>query len=101
MARRWNSGTPTANADFSFAVAASGWAGVALDDTFAKDIVKSTIERAVANAVNLEAYRAPLAATVTTWLQEGPFQGLSLREIRLQPTADGGLDLRAITTADP
>ena len=59
------------------------------------------LERAVANALNLEAYRAPLAAAVTTWLREGPFQGLPLREIRLQPTADGGLDLLPITTADP
>ena len=94
-------GAPAATADFSFAVAASGWAGMALDDTFAKDVVKSALEGAVAKALNLEAYRAPLAATVTTWLREGPFQGLPLREIRLRPTADGGLDLLPITTSDP
>ena len=62
---------------------------------------KSAIERAVANALNLEAYRAPLAAAITTWLHEGPFQDLQLREIRLQPAADGGLDLLAVTTSDP
>jgi len=93
-------GEPTVTAGFSFAVSASGWAGLALDDTFAKDMVQSTIERAVANALNLEAYRAPLAAAITTWLQEGPFQGLALREIRLQPTADGGLDLLAVTASN-
>ena len=88
-------GAPTVTAAFSFAVSASGWAGLALDGTFAKDMVKSAIERAVANALKLDAYRAPLAAAITTWLREGPFQGLKLREIRLQPTADGGLDLLA------
>jgi hypothetical protein len=94
-------GAPTAAADFSFAVAASGWAGLALDGTFAKHVVKSAIERAVANALTLDAYRALLASAVTTWLREGPFQSLALREIRLQPTADGGLDLRAVTISDP
>ncbi len=94
-------GAPTASAAFSFAVSASGFAGLALDGTFAKDVVKSALERAVADALKLDAYRAPLAAAVTTWLREGPFQGLALREIRLQPTADGGLDLQAITIADP
>lgn len=94
-------GAPTVTAGFSFAVSASGWAALALDGTFAKDMVKSAIERAVANALKLDAYRAPLAAAISTWLREGPFQGLELREIRLQPTADGGLDLLAITTSDP
>ena len=94
-------GTPTVTSSFSFAVSARGLAGVVLDGTFAKDMVQSAIERAIANALNLEAYRAPLAAAITTWLGEGPFQGLSLREIRLQPTADGGLDLLAITSSDP
>lgn len=94
-------GAPAVTAGFSFAVAATGFAGLALDGTFAKDVVKSALERAVANALNLEAYRAPLAGAITTWLQAGPFQGLALREIRLQPTADGGLDLQAITTSDP
>jgi hypothetical protein len=94
-------GAPTATAGFSFGVAASGFAGLALDGTFAKDLVKSAIERAVANALNLETYRTLLASTITTWLREGPFQGLPLREIRLQPAADGGLDLLPITTADP
>jgi hypothetical protein len=94
-------GTPTATAGFAFAVSASGWAGMALDGTFAKDMVRSAIEGAVAAALDLEAYRAPLAATITTWLHEGPFQGLALREIRLQPAADGGLDLLAVTTSDP
>jgi len=94
-------GAPKVNADFSFAISASGWAGIALDGTFAKDVVKSAIEGAVAKALDLDAYRAPLAAAVTTWLSAGPFQDLKLREIRLQPTADGGLDLLAITTSDP
>jgi hypothetical protein len=94
-------GAPTATAAFSFAVSAGGWAGLALDDTFAKDMVQSAIERAVANALKLDAYRTLLAATITTWFSEGPFQGLALREIRLQPTADGGLDLLPITTSDP
>ena len=94
-------GAPAASASFSFAVAASGWAGMALDGTFAKGVVKSAIEGAIAKALNLDAYRAPLGAAVTTWLREGPFRDLKLREIRLQPTADGGLDLLAITTADP
>jgi hypothetical protein len=94
-------GAPTVTADFSFAVSARGLAGVVLDGTFAKDMVKSALERAVANALKLDAYRTPLAAAITTWLQVGPFQGLSLREIRIQPTADGGLDLLAITTSDP
>ena len=93
-------GAPKVAAGFTFTVTASGWAGMALDGTFAKDVVKSAIEGAVAKALDLEAYRAPLAATITTWLSEGPFQGLPLREIRLQPTADGGLDLLPITTAD-
>jgi len=94
-------GAPTVIAGFSFAVSARGLAGLALDGTFAKDLVQSAIERAVANALKLDAYRTPLAAAITTWLREGPFQGLALREIRLQPTADGGLDLQAITTSDP
>ena len=94
-------GAPTATAGFSFAVSASGWAGLALDGTFAKGIVKSALERAVANALDLEAYRAPLAAAVTTWLREGPFRDLQLREIRIQAAGDGGLDLLAVTTADP
>lgn len=94
-------GAPRVTAGFSFSVAARGWAGMALDGTFAKDMVKSAIEDAVAKALDLDAYRAPLAATITTWLQEGPFQGLKLREIRLQPTADGGLDLLPVTTSDP
>ncbi len=94
-------GAPAVTASFSFAVAASGLAGMALDGTFAKDVVKSELEGAVAKALNLEAYRAPLAATVTTWLREGPFQGLPLREIRLQPTPDGGLDLQPILPPDP
>lgn len=94
-------GTPTVSAGFSFAVSAGGYTGLALDGTFAKEMVQSSLERAVARALNLEAYRAPLAATITTWLREGPFQGLALREIRLQPAADGGLDLQAITTTDP
>jgi len=94
-------GTPTVTSSFSFAVSARGLAGVVLDGTFAKDMVQSALERAVANALNLEAYRTLLAATITTWLREGPFQGLALREIRLQPTADGGLDLRAVTISDP
>lgn len=94
-------GSPQVNAGFSFAVAAEGWAGMALDGTFAKDVVKSAIESAVAKALDLDAYRAPLAAAISTWLREGPFQGLPLREIRLQPTADGGLDLLAVTTSDP
>jgi len=93
-------GAPTVTAGFSFAVSARGWAGMALDGTFAKDMVQSAIERAVANALSVEAYRGPLASAVTTWLQQGPFQGLKLREIRLQPTADGGLDLLAVTTSD-
>ena len=94
-------GAPKVTAAFSFAVSASGWAGLALDGTFAKDVVKSAIESAVAKALNLETYRRLLATTVTTWLSEGPFQGLLLREIRLQPTADGGLDVLAVTTTDP
>ena len=94
-------GAPTVKASFSFAVSARGLAGVVLDGTFAKDIVQSAIERAVADALNLGAYRTLLAATITTWLSEGPFQGLALREIRLQPTADGGLDLLPITNTDP
>lgn len=94
-------GAPTVNADFSFAVSGNGWAGLALDGTFAKDMVKSAIESAVATALDLEAYRTPLAATITTWLLEGPFRDLKLREIRLQPAADGGLELLAVTTADP
>ncbi|MHB8835531.1 MAG: hypothetical protein ACYC9Y_07470 [Candidatus Methylomirabilia bacterium] len=94
-------GEPTVTTGFSFAVSASGWAGLALDGTFAKDMVKSAIERALANALKLDAYRVPLAAALGTWLREGPFQGLKLREIRLQPTADGGLDLIPITTSDP
>ena len=94
-------GTPTVTSSFSFAVSARGLAGVVLDGTFAKDMVQSALERAVANALNLEAYRTLLAATITTWLSEGPFQGLALREIRLQPTADGGLDLLPITNTDP
>ncbi len=94
-------GAPTVSAGFSFAVSARGLAGVVLDGTFAKDAVQSAIERAIANALKLEAYRTPLAAAITTWLREGPFQGLALREIRLQPTADGGLDLIPVTTADP
>ena len=55
-------GAPTVTADFSFAVSASGLAGLALDGTFAKDMVKSAIERAVANALKLDAYRTPLAS---------------------------------------
>jgi len=94
-------GAPTVTADFSFTVAGRGWAGVALDGTFAKDAVKSALESAVAKALDLEAYRGPLAATITAWVREGPFQGLPLREIRLQPAADGGLDLLAVTTSDP
>jgi len=94
-------GAPRAIASFSFAVSASGWAGLALDGTFAKDVVKTAIEDAVAKALNLDAYRAPLAAAVTTWLREEPFRDLKLREIRLQPTADGGLDLLAVTASDP
>jgi len=94
-------GAPMVTAGFSFAVAARGWAGMALDGTFVKDMVKSAIESAVAKALDLDAYRVPLAAAITTWLREGPFQGLSLREIRLQPSADGGLDLLAVTTSDP
>lgn len=94
-------GAPSVTADFSFSVTGRGWAGVALDGTFAKDVVKKAIEDAVAKALDLEAYRDPLAATITTWVREGPFQGLSLREIRLQPAADGGLDLLAVTTSDP
>ena len=90
-------GAPAVTADFLFAVSASGWAGMALDGTFAKDVVKSAIEGAVARALDLEAYRAPLAATITTWLQEGPFRDLKVREIRLQPAADGGLDILPIT----
>jgi hypothetical protein len=74
---------------------------VALDGTFAKDVVKKAIEGAVAKALDLEAYRGPLAATISAWVREGPFQGLALREIRLQPAADGGLDLLAVTTSDP
>ena len=94
-------GAPTVTTDFSFTVAGRGWAGVALDGTFAKDAVKSALEDAVAKAANLEAYRGPLATTLSTWLREGPFFGLSLREFRLQPAADGGFDLVAVTTADP
>ena len=94
-------GAPTATAGFSFAVSTSGWAGLALDGTIAKDIVKSALERAVANVLDLEAYRAPLAAAVTTWLREGPFRDLPLREIRIQAAADSGLDLLAVTTSDP
>lgn len=94
-------GAPAVTAGFSFAVAASGWAGLALDGTFAKDAVTSAIERAVAKALDLEHYRALLATTITTWVQEGPFRDLKLREIRLQPSADGGLDLLAVTTSDP
>jgi hypothetical protein len=94
-------GAPTVTAGFAFAVSAGGGGGMALDGTFAKDMVKSAIEAAVANALNLEAYRAPLAAAITTWLREGPFLDLPLREMRLQPAADGGLDIRAITTTDP
>jgi hypothetical protein len=94
-------GAPKARADFSFAVAASGWAGLALDGTFAKDVVRSAIEGAVAKALNLDAYRTPLAAAVTTWLREGPFRELKLREIKLQPAADGGLNLLAVTTSNP
>jgi hypothetical protein len=90
-------GAPLVNADFSFAVAGSGWAGLALDDTFAKDEVKKALEKAVARALDLEAYRTPLAAAVTTWLREGPFGGLKVREIRLLPAADGGLDVLAVT----
>jgi hypothetical protein len=94
-------GAPMVTAGFSFAVSARGLAGVVLDGTFAKDVVRSALERAVANALKFDAYRALLASAVTTWLREGPFQGLALREIRLQPTADGGLDLRAVTISDP
>jgi len=94
-------GAPTVTADFSFSVAASGWAGLALDGTFAKDMVRSAIATAVAQALDLEAYRTPLAAAITTWLREGPFRDLPLREIRLRPTADGGLDLLAVTASDP
>jgi hypothetical protein len=90
-------GAPLVNADFSFAVSGKGWAGLALDDTFAKDAVKEALEKAVARSLDLEAYRTPLAAAVTTWLREGPFGGLKLREIRLLPAADGGLDLLAVT----
>lgn len=94
-------GAPAVTAGFSFAVSARGLAGVALDGTFAKDVVQSALERAIANALNLDAYRVPLAAAITTWLRAGPFQGPPLREIRLQPTADGGLDLIPITISDP
>ena len=94
-------GTPAVTSSFSFAVSARGLAGVVLDGTFAKDMVQSALERAVANALKLDAYRTLLAVAITTWLREGPFQGLALREIRLQPTADGGLDLQAVTTSDP
>ena len=90
-------GSPAVNADFSFAVAGRGFAGLALDGTFAKDAVKSALEKAVARALDLEAYRAPLAAAVTTWLREGPFSGLNVREIRVLPAADGGLDLQAVS----
>jgi hypothetical protein len=93
-------GSPRVTADFSFAVAASGWAGLALDDTFAKGAVKAEIEGAIAKALDLEAYRAPLAATITTWLSEGPFKDLPLKEIRVQPAPDGGLDLLGVTAAD-
>lgn len=94
-------GAPTVITAFSFAVSAVGGGGMALDGTFAKDVVKSAIQGAVANALNLEAYRAPLAAAITTWLREGPFLDLPLREIRLLPAADGGLDIQAVTTTDP
>ena len=94
-------GAPTVSAGFSFAVSAVGAGGLALDGTFAKDMARSAIEGAVASALNLEAYRAPLAAAITTWLREGPFLDLPLREIRLQPAADGGLDVQAVTTTDP
>ena len=94
-------GPPTVTAGFSFAVSAQGLAGLALDGTFAKDVVRSALERAVANALKLDAYRVPLAAAITTWLQAGPFQNLKLREIRLQPTPDGGLDLIPITNSIP
>lgn len=94
-------GAPTVSAGFLFAVSGRGWAGLALDGTFAKDMVRSAVEGAVAKALGLEEYRALLAAAVTTWLREGPFQGLKLREIRLQPTADGGLDLLPITFSAP
>jgi hypothetical protein len=94
-------GAPAVTADFSFAVAGRGLAAVALDGTFAKEAVKSALEDAIAKAANLEAYRGPLATTLTTWLREGPFSGLSLREFRLRPAADGGFDLMAVTTSDP
>ena len=92
---------PTVITGFSLAISAIGGGSMALDGTIAKDMVKSAIQGAVANALNLEAYRAPLAAAVTTWLREGPFLDLPLREIRLQPAADGGLDIQAVTTTDP
>ena len=92
---------PTVITGFSLAISAIGGGSMALDGTIAKDMVKSAIQGAVANALNLEAYRGPLAAAVTTWLREGPFLDLPLREIRLQPTADGGLDIQAVTTTDP
>ena len=94
-------GKPAVSADFTFAVSASGVAGLALDGTVAKDLVKSALEGAVAKALDLETYRGLLASTITTWLNEGPFQGLALREIRVLPAADGGLDLLAVTTTDP
>jgi hypothetical protein len=94
-------GAPRVTADFSFGVSATGLASVALDGTFAKEMAKAAIERGVADALRLDAYRAPLAAALTTWLREGPFRDLQLREIRLQPAADGGLDLLGITTAAP
>jgi hypothetical protein len=94
-------GAPTATADFSFAVTASGLAGLALDDTFAKDAVRAAVEDAVAKALDLEAYRRPLATTITTWLGEGPFKGLPLKAIRVLPAADGGMDLVAVTAAEP
>ena len=94
-------GAPTVAAGFSFGVSGNGWAGIALDDTFAKDVVQASVERAVAKALSLDAYRSPLATAISAWLQAGPFQGMELREIKLQPTADGGLDLQAITTSDP
>jgi hypothetical protein len=94
-------GAPTVTAGFSFGVSAGGGGVLALDRTFAKDMVQAAIEGAVASALDLEAYRGPLAAAITAWLREGPFRDLELREFRLQPAADGGLEILAVTITDP
>jgi len=94
-------GSPKVTADFSFAVAARGLAAVALDGSFAKELVKSALEHAVAGVLDLKTYRDPLATAITTWLREDTFRELPLREFRLTPAADGGLDVLAVMTGDP